>query len=126
MKIIYNNYLPIKGFLAINLFGILFVRNEYKYKMNLQQYKEKVLNHESIHTEQMKDFAYILPKCLQTYIGGIVFYICYVFEWLFRVLFTKDMFSHLAYKHISFEKEAFNNESNLAYLNNRKRFAQWK
>ena len=33
----------------------------------------------------------------------IPFYIIYFFEWLFRVLFTKDAFSNNAYKHISFE-----------------------
>lgn len=30
MKIIYNKLIPFKGFIAINLFGIIFVRKEYK------------------------------------------------------------------------------------------------
>lgn len=29
MKIIYNNIIPFKGFLAINLFGVLFVYSVY-------------------------------------------------------------------------------------------------
>ncbi|MDG1097782.1 MAG: hypothetical protein P8O20_00205 [Bacteroidia bacterium] len=31
-----------------------------------------------------------------------------------------------AYRNISFEREAFTNESNLKYLKNRKCFAQWR
>lgn len=125
MKIIKNSIIPFKGFIAINLFGTLFVRSEYTYKLELQPYKAKILNHEAIHTEQMKDFARFLPKFMQQYIGGIVFYIIYLFEWLFRVLFTKDLFSFNAYKHISFEREAFNNENDLTYINKRKLFSQW-
>nr|DAM03170.1 MAG TPA: hypothetical protein [Caudoviricetes sp.] len=30
MKVIYNKYLPIKGYVAINLFGIIFARKEFK------------------------------------------------------------------------------------------------
>ena len=82
MKIVYNSIIPVQGFIAINLFGTLFVRKEYAYKLQIPRYKEKILNHESIHTEQMKDFACFLPLCLQQYIGGIIFYIIYFFEWL--------------------------------------------
>lgn len=73
----------------------------------------------------MKDFAHFLPTFVQQYFGGIVFYIIYFFEWLFRVLFTKDCFSHNAYRNISFEKEAYNNESNLDYIKDRSLFAEW-
>lgn len=107
MKIIYNNIIPFKGFKCINLFGLLFVRNGC-------QMREKDINHEAIHTAQIKELLYVF------------FYVAYVFEWLFRVLFTKDCFSHAAYRHISFEVEAYNNETNLVYLNNRKHFAQWR
>ena len=51
MKIINNSIIPFKGFIAINLFGTLFVRSEYAYKLELESYKAKVLNHEAIHTE---------------------------------------------------------------------------
>lgn len=126
MKIIYNNIIPPTGFLAINIFGNLFVRSKYKERLETNEYyRKKVLNHESIHTEQMKDFAHFLPTFVQQYFGGIVFYIIYFFEWLFRVLFTKDCFSHNAYRNISFEKEAYNNESNLDYIKDRSLFAEW-
>lgn len=43
MKIIYNNVIPFKGFKAINLFGIVFVKNECKMN-NID------INHEKIHS----------------------------------------------------------------------------
>ena len=43
MKIIYNNVIPFKGFKAINLFGIVFVRKGCKMN-NID------INHEKIHS----------------------------------------------------------------------------
>lgn len=54
-------------------------------------------------------------------LGYILFYIIYVVEWLVR-LFMKGN----AYRNISFEKEAYSNQYNLAYLGKRKHFAQWR
>lgn len=109
MKIIKNTLIPFKGYLAINLFGVLFVRKELYSKLKLRD-----VNHEQIHTEQMKELLYI------------GFYIIYLLEWLYRVLFTKDRFSHKAYKNISFEREAYNNQDNLDYIETRISYAQWK
>lgn len=50
MKIIRNNIIPFKGFAAINLFGILFVRKD-------AVITEQTLRHEEIHTAQMKRIA---------------------------------------------------------------------
>lgn len=107
MKIIYNSIIPFRGFKCINLFGVLFARKEYKIDT-------KTINHETIHTSQMKELLYIF------------FYIIYFFEWLIRVIFSKDRFSHKAYRNISFEKEAFENEFNMNYVKNRKHYAQWR
>ena len=69
----------------------------------------KVMNHENIHTEQMKELWYV------------GFYLIYVLEWLFNLVFhTKE-----AYMRISFEREAYAHENDLDYLKTRKRFAQW-
>lgn len=104
MKIIYNNIIPFKGFSAINLFGIIFARRECK------DLTPATLNHEAIHTRQMRELFYI------------GFYIIYVLEWLFGlVTLRRD-----AYHRISFEREASENDSNLNYLKNRKLFAQWR
>ena len=105
MKIIYNNLIPFKGFVAINLFGVLFVRKEY-----VDIFSEADERHERIHTKQMLE-------C-----GIIGFYLWYVIEWLIRVLVSKDAFSHKAYRNISFEKEAFSYMGKENYIENRKHY----
>jgi len=85
MKIIYSNIIPFKGYVAINLFGVLFARNEYKGHIS-----DVVINHEEIHTEQMRELLYI------------GFYLWYVIEWLIKLPFHKN-----AYRAISFEREAY-------------------
>lgn len=110
MKIIKSTIIPFKGCLAINLFGYLFVRKELYSKLTM-----RAINHESIHTAQMKELLYI------------PFYIIYIIEWIWRVLFTKDRFTHQAYKNISFEKEAFTHQEDFNYIEwRRKPYAQWK
>ena len=52
MKIIRNKCIPFKGFRAINLFGVLFVRGN-------ARISERTLRHEAIHTAQMKEMLYI-------------------------------------------------------------------
>lgn len=99
MKIIYNNIIPFKGFKAINLFGIIFAR---------KQLNQIDINHENIHTAQMKELLYI------------GFYIWYLIEWILRLILVKD--SMKAYKMISFEVEAYKEQDNLDYLRNRKHF----
>ena len=106
MKIKYSKIIPFKGSYAINLFSTLFIREEYKE----QPISETTLNHESIHTVQMKEMWYVF------------FYIWYFIEWLL-LLFSvgKD-----AYYRISFEREAYDNEDNLKYLETRKPFSWFK
>lgn len=53
MKIIYNKLIPFKGFAAINLFGVLFARKECK------PLSERTINHEAIHTAQMRELLYV-------------------------------------------------------------------
>ncbi len=99
MKIIYNNILPVKGFIAINLFGIMFARKG-------ASISERTINHEKIHTAQMLELLYV------------PFYALYLLEWLFKLPFFKD-----AYRGLSFEREAYINENNTDYLRNRKPYA---
>lgn len=101
--VIYNTLIPFKGYKAINLFGFIFVRKECNFN-------DIDLNHERIHSAQMKELAYI------------IFYLWYLFEWLY--LLIKYGNSHTAYRNISFEKEAYSNEENLDYLKTRKHYAQ--
>ena len=57
MKTFKNSILPFKGFAAINLFGILFVRKG-------ATVTERTIRHEKIHTKQMPelDFFKIVIK----------------------------------------------------------------
>lgn len=100
--IIYNNLIPFKGFKAINLFGIIFARKEYT--LNAID-----INHERIHTAQQKELLFIF------------FYIWYLIEWLINLIIYRDF--DKAYAQIKFEKEAYANQYNFDYLNNRKFFA---
>lgn len=106
MKIKYSNIIPFKGFYAINLFGTYFIREEYKeYPV-----EEEILNHEAIHTAQMKEMGYIF------------FYIWYFIEWLIRLLIN----GRYAYYSLPFEREAYENDQNLKYLEIRKPYSWLK
>lgn len=97
MKIVYNNIIPFQGFMAINLFGVLFARTEYKGKLNKVD-----INHEAIHSAQQKELLYI------------GFYLLYLLNWIL---------TGFRYYYISFEREAYDNEQNLEYLNSRKSYS---
>ncbi len=102
MKIIRNSFIPFPGFAAINLFGVLFVRKDV-------QITERLLNHERIHTAQMKELGYIF------------FYIIYVLEWLVRLFLPGN-----AYRNISFEQEAYLFDGCPVHLRYRKRYEMWR
>lgn len=103
MKIVFNKIIPFKGFTAINLFGVLFMRDK-------EALTTRLVQHEKIHTAQMRELGYI------------GFYIIYLFEWIYRLIFhTKT-----AYSGISFEREASICEVIPNYLEWRPSFAQWK
>ena len=114
MKIIYNSLIPFHGFSIINIFGMLFIRNEYQNKF----IDKRIINHEFIHSEQYKDLIYIF------------FIPLYLLEWVIKIPFSwfykKDqngkIIKNIAYRSISFEQEAYYNENNLNYLITRKRF----
>ena len=103
MKVIYNKWIPFKGFKCINICGILFARKGCVID-------EKCLNHERIHTAQMKEMLYVF------------FYLWYIVEWIIKLF----IYGKNSYRHISFEIEAFENDDNLNYLASRTRFAWWK
>ena len=100
MKVIYNKLIPFKPFVAINLFGFVFARKEYN------PLYERTLNHERIHTEQMKEMLYV------------GFYLWYVIEWFVKLF----IYGRKAYRNISFELEAYAYEGYEGYLSIRKRY----
>lgn len=107
MKVFYNSIIPFKGFVAINLFGVIFARKEYRPLSNMS------ILHERIHTAQMRELLFV------------GFYIAYLAEWVFRLLRSLRTGEN-AYRSISFEEEAYSNEKDAEYLSRRRRFAQWR
>lgn len=119
MKLIYNNYIPFKGFSAMNVLGIwLFVRRVMRDGQRVNPLlSERTLNHEEIHSAQYKEMGYI---------GFLVWYLI---EWVVRLVCEfalwavrakgcvkfKEM-AHAAYRNISLEQEAYDFEMWRDYL----------
>ena len=98
--IILNKYLVPNGYSGITVFPFIFL----KYKV--LKHNEVIINHEKIHLRQQLELLVI------------TFYVFYLIEFLIRLIKYKNW--NLAYKNISFEGEAYKNESYLDYLNHRK------
>lgn len=75
-------------------------------KVPLSEMPKVLINHEKIHLRQQIEMALIL------------FYFWYLIEYLIKLIIFKN--HYLAYRNISFEREAYNNETNLEYLSQRK------
>jgi hypothetical protein len=74
-----------------------------------------------IHVEQQLDFVGGNEKLYV--LGGIIFYLMYFVEWLIKLIISGFTLGKVkAYYSISFEQEAYNNDKNLEYRTNRKRF----
>lgn len=125
MKVIYNKFIPFKGFYAITIIKWIFVREEYKYLDGLSVYN-KMINHESIHEQQILDFTpKIFPKWLRYTIGSICFYLLYGLEWLFKLI-PCLIKNKSAYRSLCAEQEAFKNEADSNYINKREKLAWLK
>ncbi|WEK71582.1 MAG: hypothetical protein P0Y62_08445 [Candidatus Chryseobacterium colombiense] len=85
---------------GIALFPFIFIRKPEDRENNI------LINHEKIHLRQQIELLVIF---------FYIFYVAEYYYWLFR-LKNND----LAYRRISFEREAYANESDLDYLRKRK------
>ena len=102
MKIFRSKRIPFKGFAAINLFGFIVVRRGIFAS-------ETLINHERIHTAQMRE------------LGFIFFYLLYGLEWLIRLPMKGN-----AYRNITFEQEAYDHQNEPSYLEVRKQYAPYR
>lgn len=105
MIIIRNNIIPFKGYKLLNFFGLIFARG------NANITKED-LNHEKIHTAQMKEMLYV------------PFYLWYIIEYLIISIKNINKSQNDRYHDISFEEEAYAHQNDLEYLNNRRHY-EW-
>lgn len=99
MFLIVAKYLIPKGYRGLAVFPFVLV----KYKFDKEN--KVFINHERIHLTQQLELL-IIP-----------FFIWYFGEFLFRL--TQYRTIDLAYRNISFEREAYANEGNYDYLNTR-------
>jgi len=100
--------LPPVGYSAIVLFPFIFVDTNSN-KWRLKYLRERLLNHEGIHFYQQ----------LETLV--IPFFVIYIIEFIIKLLWYRRW--DVAYRNVSFEREAFSNENNINYLDNRKWFS---
>lgn len=103
MILIVNKYLLGKQFKGVSIWPFVILKNR---ELKDDDY---FINHERIHLRQQIEL-FILP-----------FYIWYLLEYIYRLFQYKDTF--LAYKNISFEREAYSQEMKADYLSERKFWA---
>jgi len=98
-------FMPIGG---MALFPFIILREKYQKQTKFWIKKNaETINHETIHFKQALE------------LGVIGFYLLYVLEFLIKLfIYGKD-----SYMNISFEREAYNNDSNLEYLSTRKPYS---
>lgn len=117
IKLKYSKIIPFPGFYACTIFNYLFRNPKYKNK----PLSKITFNHESIHVDQQLDFVCGNEKLY--ILGGIVFYIWYFIEWLIKLIISAFTLGKVkAYRSISMEQEAYNQDQNLGYLTYRQRF----
>ena len=88
------------GYSGITIFPFMFLKHK------ALRVNGVLINHESIHLRQQLELL-IVP-----------FYIIYILEFLIRLIKYKNWC--LAYRNISFEREAFKNEIDLDFLKTRR------
>jgi len=92
---------------GIALFPFVILREKYNSTDSFWVERgKKTINHESIHFQQALELL-VIP-----------FYILYLLEWAVKLPF----YGAKAYDNISFEREAYGNDTNLDYLKTRKRY----
>lgn len=103
MFVIVTKYLIPKGYRGLTVFPFVFI----KYRFDTEN--KVLLNHEKIHVRQQLELL-VLP-----------FFLWYFVEYAVRLLQYKN--ANLAYRNISFEREAYANEKYLHYLEKRRFFS---
>lgn len=107
IKAKWNEFYVLPGhFRILGIVLFCFVLLNRKSKLLNTEELATLLNHERIHVRQQLELL-ILP-----------FFIIYIVEWIVLLFKYKD--KNLAYRNISFEKEAYQMANNLNYLKKRK------
>ena len=97
--IIISRYIVPRGYTGITLFPFVFLKHKHLRNNMI------LINHEKIHLRQQLELL-ILP-----------FYVFYSVEFIVRLFQYRNW--NLAYKNISFEREAYKNQNDFNYLKSR-------
>lgn len=126
-KIIFNNIIPFKGFKAMTIWPWIFVRKDAS-KWTLTDTR-----HETTHWRQQLETMVVVAILVVVlalfrvlswwwlFAVPFAFYAWYILEWLVRIPLC-GFYSHLAYRNISAEQEAYLNEDVVDYNDHRKPF----
>ena len=106
-KVVFNDVIPFKGFIAMTVWPCIFVRNA-----AAKRYNVVANNHEHIHAQQQVEMlivgavlavvAFLAGFGLWSILALPIFFWWYVIEWLFRLIQYRD--TDKAYRNISFER----------------------
>lgn len=97
--VLISKYFVPKGYSGLTIFPFVFL------KYSHLKTDKILMNHEHIHLRQQLEMIIVL------------FYLFYAVEFVIRLCQYKNWYK--AYKNISFEREAYHNESNMDYLEQR-------
>lgn len=122
VKIIKNNIIPLKKFVALTMWPWIFIRRVL-YDMEM--------NHELIHCDQQLEmliigavlFVLLLTLGCEWWslLGIPVFFWWYLIEWLIRLAIYRNLYE--AYRNIAFEQEAYLNQHSAWYTDERRHFS---
>ena len=121
MIIVRNSMIPFDGYKAMTIWPFIFVQED-------ESFNKVDERHERIHGRQQVEMTlvgailslglYFLGCGWWSLLGLLLFYVWYVLEWLVRLVIGSN-----AYRNISFEQEAYENEELPNYLEDRKPFS---
>lgn len=101
--IIISKHIVPKGFVGLTLYPFIFLKQK-----ELKE-DEQLINHEKIHLRQQLELLIVF------------FYFFYGLEWFIKYMKYRN--GYIAYKNLSFEREAYKNEADLKYIKTRKYWA---
>lgn len=104
---IYSKHIPMKGYIAILLLFWMVIREEYRNR--LPWFAE---NHETTHLHQELEMMIVF------------FYLWFIVEFSIKLAITLSW--KRAYLSVAFEQEAYNNQFEKRYLENRRHYAWLK
>ena len=127
MITVMNRIIPFRGFTAVTLWPLVFVRSDACFDATARR-------HERIHLEQQLEVlavsavliaAFVFPGCLSwpwLLAAPAVYYVLYGADWLLRLAVHRD--GREAYRNIVFEQEAYSRQQDGDYIR-RRRPLEW-